>query len=123
MRVAVVGSRGLTVDNLGDYLPLGISMIISGGAKGIDSSAREYAKAHGLELVEFLPDYQKYGRGAPLRRNLEIITATDIVLIFWDERSKGSLFVLQNCKKLAVPFKVYVPDGAGSFTQKYSLGC
>ncbi len=41
-----------------------------GGARGVDTSAREYAHAHGLSCVEFLPDYAKYGRSAPLRRNL-----------------------------------------------------
>ena len=34
MRVAVIGSRGLTVDNLGDYLPIETTEIISGGARG-----------------------------------------------------------------------------------------
>ena len=32
MRVAVVGSRGLTVENLGDYIPKEAVEIVSGGA-------------------------------------------------------------------------------------------
>ena len=42
--------------------------IVSGGAKGIDSCAREYASANGLKLTEFLPEYNRYGRGAPLKQ-------------------------------------------------------
>lgn len=36
MKVAVIGSRGLLIENLGDYLPKETTEIISGGAKGID---------------------------------------------------------------------------------------
>ena len=32
MKVAMVGSRGLWVENLGDYLPEGTEELISGGA-------------------------------------------------------------------------------------------
>ena len=41
MKMAIIGSRGLTVQNLSQYLPEGITQIISGGAKGIDTCAKE----------------------------------------------------------------------------------
>ncbi|MBQ8648757.1 MAG: hypothetical protein IJ470_01635 [Clostridia bacterium] len=43
MRVAVIGSRNLKVDDLSKYLPVSTTEIVSGGAKGIDTCAREYA--------------------------------------------------------------------------------
>ena len=73
MKVAVIGSWGLTVSNLGDYLPDDVTEIISGGAAGIDTCARHYALSHGIKLTEFLPDYRRFGRAAPLKRNLDII--------------------------------------------------
>ena len=73
MKVAVVGSRNLEVKNLGDYLPAEVTEIVSGGAKGVDTSAREYAKKHGIKLTEFLPEYSRYKRGAPLKRNIQIV--------------------------------------------------
>ena len=84
MRVAVIGSRGLQVNDLGDYLPAGVTEIVSGGARGIDTCAKNYALFHGLKLTEFLPEYSRYGRGAPLRRNITIIEYADLVLAFWD---------------------------------------
>ena len=51
MRVAVIGSRGLSVPNLEDYLPPETSEIVSGGARGVDTSAREYALSKGMELI------------------------------------------------------------------------
>lgn len=73
MKVAVIGSRGLTVNDLGKYLPEDTTEIVSGGAKGIDTCARNYALSHNIKLTEFLPDYKKFGRAAPLKRNLKII--------------------------------------------------
>ena len=40
MKVAVVGSRSLSVTNLEKYLPEETTELISGGAAGVDTSAR-----------------------------------------------------------------------------------
>ena len=110
MKVAVIGSRGLTIDDLGKYLPEGTTEIVSGGAKGVDSCAKEYALAHNIKLTEFLPEYKKFGRAAPLKRNLQIIEYSDIVLAFWDGKSKGTKYVIDNCRKMGVEVKIYTID-------------
>lgn len=107
MKVAVIGSRGLTISNLEEYLPACITEIVSGGAAGVDTSARAYALSHNLKLTEFLPEYQKYGRAAPLKRNLSIIEYSDLVLAFWDGKSHGTKYVIDNCKKRSVPLRVF----------------
>ncbi len=68
MRVAVIGSRTLVIDNLEEYLPCETTQIVTGGAKGIDTSARMHALKKGIPLQEYLPEYKKYGRAAPLKR-------------------------------------------------------
>ena len=88
MKTAVIGSRNLSVDDLGRYLPKNTTEIVSGGAKGIDACAREYARQNNITLTEFLPEYNKFGRYAPLKRNLEIIDYADEVIAFWDGKSK-----------------------------------
>lgn len=100
MKVAIIGSRNLVVNDLQNYLPETVTEIVSGGAKGIDACAKEYALAHGLKLTEFLPEYEKYGRSAPLKRNLQIIEYADEVIAFWDGISKGTKYVIDNCKKM-----------------------
>lgn len=109
MKVAVIGSRGLSVQDLGEYLPPETTEIISGGARGIDTCAREYAEANGIKLTEFLPEYDKYGRSAPLRRNITIIQNSDLVLAFWDGQSQGTKFVIDKCRELGVLVKVFRP--------------
>ena len=110
MKVAVIGSRGLTVSDLGSYLPENTTEIVSGGAKGVDTSAREYAKSNGIKLTEFLPEYTRFGRSAPLKRNISIIEYADIVLAFWDGKSRGTKFVIDNCRRLGVEVRVYIMD-------------
>lgn len=77
MRVAVVGSRNMEIKHLGEYLPEKVTEIVSGGARGIDACARKYALENGLKLKEFFPEYNKYGKVAPLKRNLQIIDYAD----------------------------------------------
>lgn len=108
MKIAVVGSRGLKVNDLGKYLPAGVTEIVSGGARGIDTCAREYAEKNRIKLTEFLPQYEKYGRSAPLKRNLQIIDYADLVLAFWDGNSKGTKYVIEQCKKQNKEIKIFL---------------
>ena len=108
MKVAVIGSRNLTVEDLGEYLPKGTTEIVSGGAKGIDACAREYALANGIKLTEFLPDYARYKRGAPLKRNEQIIAYADCILAFWNGSSKGTKFVIDRAEKLGKEVAVHI---------------
>ena len=101
MKVAIVGSRGLTIDDFEEYLPENTDEIISGGAKGIDMCAAQYAQKNGILLTEIKPDYSKYKKGAPLVRNKEIVKLADLILIFWDGKSKGTKFVIDECIRTA----------------------
>lgn len=57
MKVAVIGSRGLTVKNLEKYLPKDTTEIVSGGARGIDSCAEKYAKQNGIPIKIYVSKY------------------------------------------------------------------
>lgn len=107
MKVAVIGSRGLSISNLEAYLPEDTTEIISGGAKGVDTSARNYAISHGIKLTEFLPEYETYGRSAPLKRNITIIENADLVMAFWDGKSRGTKFVIDNCNRRKIPLVIH----------------
>lgn len=82
MKVAVIGSRDLTISNLEDYLPCDTTESISGGAKDVNTCARDYILSHGIKITEYLPEYKKYGRAAPLKRNITIIQNVDLMLAF-----------------------------------------
>ena len=105
MKIAVVGSRNITVENLEEYLS-NCEEVISGGAKGVDLCAKEYAYKKGIAYVEYLPEYSRWGRAAPLVRNRRIVDEADFVLIFWDGVSKGTRYVMEYAKKQGKPCRV-----------------
>ena len=98
MKVAVVGSRSIFATDINMYISDG-DEIVSGGAVGVDSCAAEYAKKNGLKLTVFLPQYERYGRAAPIARNKKIVDYADKIIAFWDGKSKGTLSVIKYAEK------------------------
>ena len=103
MKVAIIGSRDLAVEDFSPYLPIEVTEIVSGGARGIDQCARRYAKERGLKLTEFLPDYARYGRAAPIKRNELIAEYADGGIAFWDGRSKGTEYTVKYAQRVNKP--------------------
>lgn len=107
MKVAVVGSRSLNIEIPSWCIPENTKTIISGGASGIDHCAREYAYKNHIFMLEVLPDYRHHGRAAPLKRNDAIIDYADMVLVFWDGKSRGSGYVIRQCRKTGKAVRVF----------------
>ena len=107
MKLAVIGSRSITSYPLDEVIPADTEEIISGGARGIDTLAREYAQAHGIPCTEIRPDYARYGKGAPLRRNLEIIEKADLVIALWDGKSTGTAHTIRKCREIGKPVVIF----------------
>jgi len=114
IRLAIVGSRGFNdyerlcaaVYALAEQEQISVVGVVSGGAKGVDSLGARFAHEHGLQLTEFLPEYDKYGRGAPLIRNKTIIENADYVLAVWDGVSRGTLNAIGHAQKLGKPLHI-----------------
>ena len=118
MKLAVVGSR-----TFNDYAVLATWIdgvfyqfaneseegIISGGARGADKLAADYAENRDIEYIEFPAEWDKYGKSAGFIRNQQIVDACDIVLAFWDGKSRGTADTIEKAKKAKKPtFIVYV---------------
>ena len=99
MKLLIIGSRTITDFDLANHIPEETELIISGGAKGIDTVAEKYADEHGIEKLIIKPQYEKYGRAAPIRRNEEMVDAADRVLAIWDGESRGTKYTLNYARK------------------------
>ena len=108
MKIAVVGSRNLDEVDIDKYISPDVDEIVSGGAAGVDTCAAEYARENGLKLTEFLPEYKKYGRRAPIVRNKQIVDYADKVIAFWDGSSRGTLSVIKYAEMMGKPLEVVV---------------
>ena len=102
-RLAIVGSRSCPPVDIASFLPFVPDPIVSGGA---DTYVKEYAIKNNIPIVEFLPDYKRYGRNAPLMRNIQIVENCDFLLAFWNGKSRGTKFTTDYAEKHGVPYKV-----------------
>lgn len=85
--------------------------IVSGGADGVDSCARDYAINHNYKYKEFKARWDLYGKSAGPKRNQEmcdyIIKQHDFgMIIFWDGQSKGTLNDINLAKDLNIPHRI-----------------
>ena len=106
MKIAVVGSRNLTEVIIDKYISSDVDEIVSGGAAGVDACAAKFSKDMGIKLTEFLPEYKKYGRRAPIVRNKQIVDYADKVIAFWDGSSRGTLSVIKYAKEQSKPIEI-----------------
>ena len=114
MTLAIIGSRSIKDYNLIESVILQhisiteINEIVSGGAVGVDTLAREFAQKHGIKLTEFLPEREKFGREAARLRNTTIIEHCDRCFAFVKNNSRGTLDAVQKCRAMGKPCEVTV---------------
>lgn len=103
--VCINGSRSINYLNLNMFIdPSHVGRVVSGGARGVDSLAAIWAKKNKIELVEFFPKWKKYGKKAGLKRNKDMVDFCDILISFWDGKSKGTLQTIRYAKRTGVPY-------------------
>lgn len=96
-------------------LPEG-SVVVSGGAQGVDRVAVAAAKARGLEWKEHLPDYEKHGgKMAPIVRNILIVDDCDVLVAFPSPWSVGTWHAISVAreKEKEVCVKKIAPPSTG----------
>jgi hypothetical protein len=107
--LAIVGSR--TFNNYDMFCKYvnkikNIKLIISGGAKGADAFAKRYAEENNIPLKEYLADWDRYGKRAGYLRNVDIVTSSTHVLIYWDLISKGTKHDIDLAEQYNKPYIV-----------------
>lgn len=120
-KIGVVGSRNFTdtrllKEILSDYQP---TVIISGGAKGADSIARQYAVDNKIEYVEYRPNWKHHGKSAGAIRNKIIVQDSDLIIAFWDSVSKGTKITIDYAREIDVPLHIvyFTPNSPESIYQ------
>lgn len=122
VKLAIIGSRkceNQVKKMIADQIPPRTQLIISGGAKGVDTFAEELAKERQIPFQKILPEYTKYGRRAPLIRNQAIVLAADLVLAFWDYTSRGTANTIVFCIQNNIPIEIY---GIAGHARKMDTG-
>ena len=108
MKVAIVGSRSIGEADISRFIPPDTDLIISGGAVGVDALAEKYADEHGIKKMILYPDYEIYGKSAPLIRDKLMVDHADLVIAIWDGVSTGTEFTISYAKRRNVPCEIYI---------------
>jgi hypothetical protein len=115
MKIAVVGSR--------DYPDLEAvrqfvrecertTVIVSGGALGVDRTAVDEARRLRMPYEVHLPDWTRYGRRAGPIRNQQIVDAAHEVVAFWDGKSRGTKSTIDIANGVGKPVRIVMPRRA-----------
>ena len=114
--ILVAGSRTFVNDQrlaeiLGKEIKAG-DTIVEGGAKGVDTMARQWAEENGVSYMEFKADWKRYGKAAGPKRNDQM---TEFIaehggraVYIWDGKSKGTKQCIESAMARQIPTNVYL---------------
>ena len=100
MKLLIAGSRSIREYDLEKHIPKETAMIITGGANGIDTLAEAYADKKRLSKLILRPQYDRYGKAAPIKRNEDMVNLCDMALIIWDGCSAGTQHTIHYADKM-----------------------
>jgi hypothetical protein len=119
MKIGIVGSRTWTnaklmARTIESYVSVhGLKwkdiILISGGAKGADKLAEEFAEGKNIAIEVYLPDYKIYNKNkweAPHKRNTTIAHESEFLFCFWDGKSRGCMDTVEKIKKYGKQFVI-----------------
>ena len=86
-------------------------IVIHGMARGVDTWAFEIAKSKGLSQIKCPAEWEKHGKSAGIKRNIDMVDLlmkkSDIApiraLVFWDGESHGTKHTLLTCEQKGIP--------------------
>lgn len=108
--LAIVGSRDYPnldrVRRFVESLPSN-TIVVSGGARGVDRCAATAARARGLRVIEFLAEWRRLGRSAGFVRNEKIVRQCDRMVAFWDGSSPGTRNSISLARRSGRPVDIH----------------
>ena len=109
MRVIIAGSRNINDYNLVlaaiKHSGFEISEVVSGGCLGVDQLGERWAKENNIPIKRFKADWEKYGKSAGPKRNLQMAKGADALIVVKTAFSRGSLNMMGTATSMGL--KVY----------------
>lgn len=122
MKILICGSRSINDPALISQAILQSGMtpthIISGGARGVDRLAVQYAVSHDIEFTEYLADWDRYGKRAGFMRNCVMVGKADAVIAIWDGESRGTKHSIDYATSQGKKVFVLKPEEIGRLAQR-----
>ncbi|MCI0446611.1 hypothetical protein L0244_37570 [bacterium] len=68
--------------------------------------AIEWANQHRIRIKSFIPNWERFGRSAGFRRNVEMAEYADALIAVWDTVSSGTKQMIETAKLHSLPYYV-----------------
>lgn len=108
MKVILAGSRNITdfkilvkaVNKAYDEERISVTEIVSGGAKGVDTLAEQFAEEANIPITVMKANWGMYSRSAGILRNIDMANSgADALIAIWDGKSNGTKHMIDIAKK------------------------
>jgi predicted Rossmann fold nucleotide-binding protein DprA/Smf involved in DNA uptake len=110
-KVIIAGSREFDryedVALVGDVLINEGDVVVSGGARGADTLGERYARERGLQCLVMKADWDVLGKRAGYVRNRDMAIVSDMLIAFWDGKSKGTKHMIDLALEKGLKVFVY----------------
>lgn len=126
MKLLIAGSRNisLSLPQLDSWIlaiPTKVTEVVSGGAKGVDLVGEAWAKAKGVPVRQFLPDWSLGKKAGPLRNKL-MVDYADGALIVWDGQSRGTKSTIEYLKNQEKNYVLKILPTPGQQSENTIIG-
>lgn len=74
--------------------------IVSGTARGADQLGERYAKQYNIKVTKFPADWERFGRSAGPKRNIQMAHYADVAVVFQVNNSRGSQHMINTMREL-----------------------
>ena len=81
--------------------------VISGNARGADKVGEYLAKLWDLPLEIYPADWNQHGKSAGYIRNKQMADIADMLVAFWDGKSRGTAHMINTMKQQHKPVFVF----------------
>ena len=84
----------------------GLTIILSGLAKGADTLAVKYANEHNYQCLGYTADWGQFGKSAGIRRNTQMADNADALIAFWDGSSRGTKNMIEQAQAKGLQIRI-----------------
>ena len=81
--------------------------IVSGACRGADALGERFAREFDLQITQFPADWAAYGKSAGPRRNRLMADYADVLVAFWDGKSRGTKHMIDTAREAGLEVHVF----------------
>lgn len=119
LRVIIAGGRGFNDKDVMERCMNAVLskahrdevIIVSGTAQGADRMGENYAHHFHYEVDRYPADWDRHGRSAGYKRNVQMAKVATHLVAFWDGESRGTKHMIDIAMRLGLEIRVFDYQG------------